>query len=255
MGLVLFELLRCSRGRRMRQNERAACRKTRSRNLHDECAVYVANDALNDHLLRKLRLLRECRVLLDQVRVGIRAHADAARVRDVGVADALLRVEEQLVSIGLSRRGGAGVACSNGRLGELAEYVGVVFRDDDLVGLSAQSLTCIHDHLGLILVALVDLKGEAAVSRHGHLLYGVGQFVRIAVAVQGISVKIVHADYGDAEDLDSLDAGELVVVIQDQRRLRRTSKSFVYLSRILAGKIDSCLCHNYIFLSVLQRKT
>ena len=78
MGLVLSELLRGRAGRRVRDDERAASGQTAGRDLDDLDAVALAEDALDDHLLRHVGILHKRRILLQEVGETVGAEGNSS---------------------------------------------------------------------------------------------------------------------------------------------------------------------------------
>ena len=144
MDFILVQLLRSSCGDGVGQDEGTALGQTRSGDLDDLDAVALAHDALDNHLLRQVAVLHECRILLQQVSKLVGAESNTACVGSALVAQSLLSVQEQLVGVGLSGCGSIGVAVCGSCLCQSVENVGVIIRDDDLSQLAGQSLTSVQ---------------------------------------------------------------------------------------------------------------
>ena len=223
----------------MRENEVAAIRETSGRDLDDLAAVHLADDALDEHLLARVAVAHEGGIHLQQIGEAVGAEAHTPLIGDVGVAELLLRVQEQLVGVRLRSLSGVVIAESRGLRGKSAENVGVELRHTHLSELTAQRFTNITHHLGHDFVALVDDEGEGTVAVERHALNVAGQIVGRAVAVRAGLEVVGHNGHGDAVDLDGLHAGELVVVVQREHSLRLTSESLVNVRGILGCKVNT----------------
>ena len=123
MDTIFLQLLGTGSSDGVGQDEGAALGQTRGGDLHDLGAVHLAQDALLDHLLRQVAVLHEAGVLLQEVGKLVRAEGDATLVGDTGVAQGLLSLQEQLVSVALGSSSRIGVVVVRGCLGQSVEHI------------------------------------------------------------------------------------------------------------------------------------
>ena len=239
MDFIVLQHLRSRSGHGVREKEVAADGKTGGRDLDDLAAVHLTDDALDEHLLARVAVAHEGGVHLQQIGEAVGAEAHTALIRDIGVAQLLLRVQEQLVGVLLRRLSVVVVAEGRSLGGKSTENVGVELRHAHLVELTRKGLARIRHHLGHDLVALVDDEGEGTVAGQRHALNVAGQIVGRAVT-RGAGLGVVgHNGHGDAVDLDGLHTGELVVVVQSEHSLRLTSESLVNVRGISGCKVNT----------------
>ena len=228
----------------MGQNKGAACGEAAGGNLYDGAAIDFAHDALNDHLLRKVGLLGESGVELEEVCISVRAECNTTLIGNIVVAHMLHCVEENGVCVVAVNFLGGIVAVLGSSGGESSEHIGVVLGNDYLTNLTGESLTGIGDHLRLNLIALIDDKGETSVLGNGHGLNVTGEVLGSAVTVSTAAGVVHHGDYGNGVNVNGLETGKLVVVVEGHHGLRFLMEALVYSLRISRSKILST-CHSF----------
>ena len=128
MDAVLLKLLRSRGSQRVGDDAGRARRETAGRNLDDLAAIDLADDALDQHLLRLIAVAHERAVLLEQVGEAVGAERDAALIRDVGVTEGLHALQEQGVGVARGRLRGVDVATGRSGGGEGLENVRVILQ-------------------------------------------------------------------------------------------------------------------------------
>ena len=245
MDAVLFELLGSSAGHRMGDDESSASRQTRAGDLDDLAAIDLADDALQDHLLRHVGVLHERRILLQQVGELVGAESDAALVRHVAVAQTLHAVQEAGIGVGLVNGGGGIVAGVLRGVRQSLEDVGVELGHPHFGQLAGQGPTGVGDHLGLDLVARVDDERKGAVLIHSQGLDVAGQIGGSTVTLHAVAGVVHHGDHRDGINFDGLVALELVVVVQSEHGLGLTGETLVNHVGILGCEVDTTGdCHS-----------
>ena len=238
MNAIGVQLLGADSGGRVSQKERTASGESGRGNLDDLDAVDFADDTGMNHLLGGFSLLGEGGILLEEVRKVVGAKCNTSGFRNVVVRQLFVACKEQLIRIGLGSRSRADVADLLCSFCLLLEWVGVKFRNDDLGGLTGECAACIHDHLGLDLVALVNGEGERSVLGDLHGLNVAGEVVcHTVTGVAAVAVVVRHSDGGDRIDVDGLNAVEFVLVAENKLCEGFAGESLVYLGRELGSEV------------------
>nr|DAE36784.1 MAG TPA: hypothetical protein [Caudoviricetes sp.] len=174
-------------------------------------AAHLAHVALGDGHLAQIVDAHELVAQAEELVHGVGHEQGPVGGGHQGVAHLLIRVEDGVDDGVLGGRGGQTV--DEARVGTpLVHPVLVQIGDDHLLGLPlGRPGGALDVHL-VALVALVDGHGERLVRPHGHLLHGVAQLGRVAVAAHAAPLIVGQGNGVHAPDLDGAQTGEGVVL-------------------------------------------
>jgi len=128
VDLILFELLRANSRDGVGDDASRTGRQTAGGDLHDLATVNFADDALDEHLLRRIAVAHKSGVLLEQVGKAIGAESHTTLIGDIAVAQRLHALQEQGVGVLRGRSGSVIVLIGDSRSGEGVENIRVELR-------------------------------------------------------------------------------------------------------------------------------